>query len=258
MSVVRHAAPRPAEAARSAVPEGTLVYAIGDIHGRADLLAELHGAILGDAASRPAGRRVLVYLGDYVSRAPGARAVLEALVHGPPPGFERVMLKGNHEELVLRFLGGELPAGRHWLEHGGGATLGEYGIESGDPLAMSNADYETLRQRLEEALPAAHAALLRVLRLSHREGDYCFVHAGVRPGVALAEQQARDLTWIRRRFLESDAEFGAVIVHGHTICSDPEVRRNRIGIDTGAFESGVLTCLALRGDEREFIQAVRR
>lgn len=256
MSVVRRGVPAAAGMSRRAVPAGSVVYAIGDVHGRADLLAELHAVIADDAAHRSATRRLLVYLGDYVSRGPGARTVLDSLVRGAPAGFERVLLKGNHEDLVLRFLDGELIAGRHWLEHGGGATLAEYGIASGDPRALSEADLASLRAQLQRALPAAHEALLRALSLSHREGDYCFAHGGVRPGVALQAQEARDLIWIRRRFLESDEDFGAVIVHGHTICGAPEIRRNRIGIDTGAFESGVLTCLVLWGEERELIQAV--
>lgn len=255
MSVLRRGAPA---APGRAVPAGSAVYAVGDVHGRADLLAELHEAIVDDAAAHPASRRVLVYLGDYVSRTPGARAVLEALLRAPPPGFERVRLKGNHEDMLLSFLDGDLKAGSNWLTYGEAeVTLAEYGVRCGAPETLVESDYAALRLRLERALPAAHVALLRALSLSHREGGYFFAHAGVRPGVALDAQAARDLMWIGRRFLGSEEDFGAVVVHGHWVRAEPEVRPNRIGIDTGAYASGVLTCLALRGEERAFLQATR-
>ncbi len=254
MAVVQYAAPR-ADGRTPEVPAGTVVYAIGDIHGRADLLAELHDAIVADAAVRRATRRLIVYLGDYVSRFPRAREVIEMLLAPAPRGFARVFLKGNHEDTVVRFLDGELRAGQHWLYYGGDATVGEYGVRTERKAAELDAGaLEAVRRRLVAALPRAHQAFFRSLALSHREGGYAFIHAGVRPGVPFDRQAAGTVLWIRDRFLRSDADFGYTVVHGHTICPAPEVRRNRIGIDTGAYRSGRLTCLVLEGSAREFLQ----
>ena len=246
--------PRPAGAAPAATPPGTLVYAIGDIHGRADLLARIHAGIAHDAGRRPAARRVLVYLGDYLSRGRDAPAVIERLLAWQPPGWEVVTLRGNHEDLVRRFLDGELNAGRIWLDYGGVEALAHYGIALDDPLARDPAAIGGLRARFAAALPAAHRDFLRGLAACHREGGYFFAHAGVAPGVPLEAQDESDLAWIRKPFLESTLDHGAVVVHGHCICAEPEVRRNRIGIDTGAYRTGVLTCLVLDGEERSFLQ----
>ncbi len=243
--------PRPAPAAP---PAGTVVYAVGDIHGRDDLLARLHRGIAHDAARRPAARRVLVYLGDYFSRGVDSRAVVERVLDWRPPGWETVALKGNHEDLILRFLDGELRTGLHWLDYGGVEALAHYGIPMADPAARDAATAAALRERLLAALPAAQRGLLRGLVASHREGGYFFAHGGVLPGVALEAQAERDLIWIRKRFLLSAADHGAVVVHGHCISPEPEVRANRIGIDTGAYESGILTCLVLDGEARGFLQ----
>lgn len=240
-----------------------MVYAIGDIHGRADLLAALHEAIVADAARRAAMRRLIVYLGDYVSRFPRSRDVIEMLIGPAPRGFARVFLMGNHEDTVVRFLDGELRAGRHWMQYGGDATLAEYGVhldQTADETAGETADgtqaaaLEGVRRRFVRALPRAHEAFFRALVLSHREGGYAFVHAGLRPGIPFARQAAGTLLWIRDRFLRSDADFGCTVVHGHTIVPAPEVRHNRIGIDTGAYRTGVLTCLVLEGRSRGFLQ----
>ncbi|MCC7414250.1 MAG: serine/threonine protein phosphatase, partial [Gammaproteobacteria bacterium] len=163
-------------------------------------------------------------------------------------------LKGNHEDLVLRFLDGELSAGIDWLDYGGTAALADYGITLADGNDRSEPALTALRELLARALPPAHLAFLRALPASHGEGGYHFAHAGVRPGVPLAEQNDMDQIWIRGRFLASDADHGAVVVHGHCISPQPEVCHNRIGIDTGAFASGVLTCLILDGAERTFMQ----
>ncbi|HJV25792.1 MAG TPA: metallophosphoesterase family protein [Aromatoleum sp.] len=254
---LRWAACRPpagqrAPAART--PPGTVVYAIGDIHGRLDLLDALLQGIALDAGLRQAERRVLVYLGDYVSRGAHSRGVVDRVIGWRPAGFEVVALKGNHEEAMLRFLDGELFVGGHWMGHGGVDTLAQYGVVPEDPARRDTDTLEHLRTRLREAVPPTHLALLRSLAASHREGDYLFVHAGVQPGVPLDEQSERDFVWIRNRFLVSDRDHGAVVVHGHCISEQPEVRHNRIGIDTGAYRSGVLTCLVLDGVERSFLQ----
>ncbi len=236
-----------------AVPEGDRVYAIGDIHGRLDLLDQLHTQILADTGSQPTKRGVIVYLGDYLSRGPHSRGVIDRLRSRPLPDFEQVCLKGNHEDLLLRFLGGELQAGRDLLDHGGVAAFESYGVEVTGAYQRESA-LATLRDDLEAALQPPHLGFLESLKISHTLGDYFFVHAGVRPGVALAQQSIFDMVWIRRRFLNSRANHGRIVVHGHSITSAPEVYPNRIGIDTGASRSGVLTCLVLSGTSQRFLQ----
>ena len=155
---------------------------------------------------------------------------------------------------MLRFLGGEVNAGRHWLDYGGIEAMAAYGVMIADSSARDDATLLELRAGLEAALPAEHLDFLRGLQISHRAGDYFFVHGGVRPGVPLDAQNARDCMWIRKTFLDSELDHGAVVVHGHSISAAPELRHNRIGIDTGAYRSGVLTCLLLEGGHREFLQ----
>ena len=235
----------------SAPPE-TRIYAIGDIHGRADLLRTLNGLIRDDAASRRAPRSVVVYLGDYVDRGPHSREVIDLLLAAPPAGFEHIHLRGNHEDFMLRFLA-DVSVGPSWLSNGGRETLESYGVDPPGLFAGTDA-LELALRALAARLPAAHVEFLRSLRLLHEEGDFCFVHAGVRPGVPLEQQREQDLLWIRDEFLSSNAEFGRIVVHGHSITPVPDVRRNRIGIDTGAFRSERLTCLVLEGSEWAFLQ----
>lgn len=240
-----------AATAAAAVPAGRRVYIVGDIHGRDDLVRTLHEMIVEDANARPADERVVVYLGDYVDRGPGSFQVVEMLLRKPLDGFERVFLRGNHEEMMLRFLDG--PADPNWLFNGGDATIASYGVAVGwkdfQPPAL-----ERLRLRLVDAVPPEHVAFLEDLRLYHEEGDYVFVHAGLRPGVPIEKQSPREMVWIRDLFLRSKGDFGGKrVVHGHTITAEPDVRSNRIGIDTGAFSSGRLTCLVLEGSETRFL-----
>lgn len=235
-------------------PPQSRVYAVGDIHGRRDLLLRLHDSILADLERREreaAARNVLVYVGDYVDRGPESAAVVDMLVDDPLPGFETHFLKGNHEDFLLRFLAdGSL--GESWMFNGGIATLESYGVDvfaiagERDPLGV-------LRREFRKALPDSHADFYGKLELFHEEGDYLFVHAGVRPGVALGAQSETDLLWIRHEFLSSDTDFGKTIVHGHSIQWEPDVRRNRIGIDTGAFHTGRLTCLVAECREQRFL-----
>ena len=236
-------------------PPDTAIYAVGDIHGRLDLLLELQRLIEADAAGRASARRVVVYLGDYVSRGPDSPGVVDRVRAWLPAGFERVTLKGNHEDLLLRFLEGEIDTGRHWLDYGGLEAMAAYGVAIGDPAARDDASVLALRCGLERALPAAHLDFLRGLRISHRAGDYFFVHGGIRPGIPLDSQSPRDCLWIRKTFLVSELDHGAVVVHGHSISTAPELRPNRIGIDTGAYRSGILTCLVVEADQRRFLQA---
>ena len=239
---------RPASAPAAArVTEGRRVYAIGDVHGRADLLRELHRRIVADARGAD-GACAMVHLGDYVDRGPDSRGAIDLLLDEAPASFEHVMLMGNHEAMMLDFL--ERPeSGPQWLWNGGAATLLSYGVsppaQAGDGAALEEA-----RAALAAALPARHLAFLHALRLSHVEGGYAFVHAGVRPGLPLELQAAEDLLWIRGEFLNSRLDHGHVIVHGHTIGPEVEMRANRIGLDTGAYASGRLSALGLEGDRR--------
>ncbi|MEX2642583.1 MAG: metallophosphoesterase family protein [Acetobacterales bacterium] len=226
------------------VPEGRRIYAVGDVHGRADLLRRLLDMIAEDAAAHADRACVLVYIGDYVDRGPRSRETIDLVLADDPAGMETVALMGNHEELMLDALGGDRSAATTWLTNGGDATLSSYGI-----AAVGNVPKEA-----RDRIPAAHMRFLRNLRLTHREGDYLFVHAGVRPGVPLDEQRSSDLLWIREPFLGSKADHGAIVVHGHTPLHAPEEKSNRIGIDTGAFATGMLSCLVLDGSGRSYLK----
>lgn len=236
---------------RPRVPAGHIVYAVGDLHGRIDLMERMQAMILADAAKRQAEKRTIVYLGDYVDRGPASKGVVAKLLEGPLDGFEQVCLMGNHESWMLDFLD-DAKAGAGWLMNGGDATLASYGVRVRPGARL--AQLEAARQAFAKALPADHKAFLEDLSLMWRAGDYIFVHAGVRPGVPLGDQDPQDLIWIRDEFLWSEADFGAIIVHGHTISRHPDEQENRIGVDTGAFATGRLTCLCLEGVDRRFLQ----
>lgn len=238
------------EPARPAYPAGKRMYCIGDIHGRADLLAELQRMITADAAGFD-GQCQLLYLGDYVDRGEQSRQVLDLLTSGPPAGFEQIHLLGNHEQAVLDFLLDPV-AMAGWLTWGGSATLRSYGIHVG--LVGSRQELQTLRDRLEAELPPHHREFLESCRPAYAEGSYYFVHAGVRPGVPLEKQALEDQLWIREEFIHSQANHGAIVVHGHSISEQVEFRHNRIGIDTGAFCTGVLTALVLEGEQQRLLQ----
>jgi serine/threonine protein phosphatase 1 len=231
------------------IAAGTRLYAIGDVHGRLDLLCALERLIADDCAAAAATRKIVVYLGDYVDRGNQSREVVDWLIERPLPGFERVLLLGNHEESMLQFLV-DVQIGPAWLGFGGAATLLSYGIKP----PSSDRDLIRVQEELRAKLPARHLAFLRGLPLCHVEGDYYFVHAGIRPGVPLDAQRPADMLWIRDEFLHSRRDFGKIVVHGHTITETPEIRPNRIGIDTGAFASGTLTSLVLQDDTWSFLQ----
>lgn len=228
---------------------GERVYCIGDIHGRLDLLQELHRMILRDAGQGEETFRV-VYLGDYIDRGMHSRGVIDELLASPLDGFETVYLAGNHERTLLDFL--EHPqAAAGWLAWGGRETLASYGV----PLYSNTPpDPEETRDLLLERLPGEHLQFYRDMQLMHVSGNYLFVHAGIRPGRPLQEQSSDDLLWIRDDFTRSRQQHEYVVVHGHTISEEVEFHSNRIGIDTGAYYSGVLTCLVLQGDEQRLLQ----
>jgi serine/threonine protein phosphatase 1 len=237
----------------AAVPDGVRLYVVGDIHGRADLLRELHDLIEADASDRPASTSpLLVYLGDYIDRGPGSRDVIDTLISDSFPDFERIFLKGNHDDSLLQFLEGPA-AGSGWFGMGGLQTLLSYGVSV--PSGVATAErLEEVQRRLIAALPKAHLDFLSRLELSYEAGDYFFAHAGILPNRSLARQDPEDFLWGDNTFLRSDKAHEKVIVHGHFVSSEPDVRANRIGIDTGAYFSNLLTCLVLEGQSRRFLQ----
>lgn len=235
----------------TAAPDGTRVYAIGDIHGRLDLLIRLETMIEADLATARPKRAVAVYLGDYVDRGPDSRGVLDRLLDRPLPVDEIVHLLGNHEDTMCRFLADPW-VGENWMRFGGRETLSSYGVAL-DPGLPPERWLVQAQEAFNRAVPERHLAFLEGLPLKHEEGGYLFVHAGIRPRVALDRQRRHDLLWIRHEFLDSEADHGRVVVHGHSISNEPELLSNRIGIDTGAFMTGCLTALVLEGRERRFL-----
>jgi serine/threonine protein phosphatase 1 len=238
---------RTGTAARLVLPTleaGLRIYAVGDIHGRLDLLDRLHQMILAHLAASPEAQSVIVYVGDYVDRGPASATVIDRLVEPGPVLPPAICLRGNHEEILLQFLTDPSVANA-WKPLGGFETLQSYGVPA--KLFIIDRDYEAARQVLAERIPPRHMAFLQRLAASHRIGPYFFAHAGIRPGVPLEQQSERDLVWIRDEFLSSVRDHGAVIVHGHTPSEAPEIRANRINIDTGAYATGRLTCAVLEG-----------
>ena len=233
------------------VPVGQRIYAIGDVHGRLDLLDQLMRMIVTDDEERgPIRRRTLIFLGDYVDRGADSRGVIEKLLAGMPDDFERICLKGNHEEMLMQSIidPGTL---RFWAANGGLETLASYGVSA------SRKDAETRPQHLADSLAAAmpnsHLAFMEALSLSVTFGDYFFVHAGVHPALPLTAQRKEDCLFIREPFLSHRGQFGKIVVHGHTPVPQPEIKSDRIGIDTGAFFTGQLTALRLEGESRGFL-----
>ena len=245
----RYGSRAPVSAARA--PDGVLIYAVGDVHGRLDLLNALIARIEDDAALRPDARRILVFLGDYVDRGDDSRGVVERLARGIP-GFETIFLKGNHEQVLLDFLSDPAPW-EEWRRFGGLETLVSYGVDRA-LLFGPCISPEAIRDAFVNALPQHHREFFRALRPSFSCGDYYFVHAGIRPGVPFEEQVEADQLWIRDEFLTAGNVFdGRVIVHGHTPREAPERRDFRIGIDTGAYLTGRLTAVRLEGEEVRFL-----
>ena len=227
-------------------PDGTCIYAIGDIHGRIDLLTDMLEMIRQDAVHQQANRRVLVFLGDYVDRGLQSQQVIDLLRSDPVPGFVVVFLKGNHDELLLKFLEDE-SVGASWFTMGGDATLFSYGV------VTRSRELEHLRKKFLAVFPASHRIFFSSLVSMHIEGDYAFTHAGIRPGVALMDQRDEDLFWGCENFINDERDHGKVIVHGHWYTAEPVVLHNRIGIDTGACATGHLTCLVLSDTTQRFL-----
>lgn len=231
---------------------------MGDVHGRLDLLDPLLDRILQDARDMEGSTRpVLVFVGDYVDRGAASKGVIDRVI-GLQAGtdFEVKALKGNHEEAMLAFLD-DPDFGPTWIEHGGAQTLASYGVTP-PILRMDTLAWEKARDAFAEAVPPAHLAFLGALELMAVVGDYVFVHAGLRPGVPLEAQREPDLLWIRQDFLNAARPFEKIVVHGHTPVEEPFLGEHRIGIDTGAYATGVLTAVRLEDGERRLIQATVR
>jgi serine/threonine protein phosphatase 1 len=231
------------------VADGMRVYCVGDIHGRDDLLREMAGRVEADLANRSFDQAVSVFLGDYVDRGLGSMLVVEQLVRGEWP-TRIVPLAGNHEDLLLAFLE-DAAVLEDWRNLGGLETLYSYGVNVG--AAMAGRNYEAAQQEFVARFPKSHRDFLGSLEVCTTIGDYFFCHAGVRPGVPLDRQRREDLLTIREPFLSSQVEHGKLVAHGHTPSAAPEIRPNRIGIDTAAFGTGRLTCLVLEQDQRSFL-----
>ena len=228
-------------------PDGWRGYAVGDIHGRVDLLDRLLADIERDNEARGPRRTLLVFLGDLIDRGPNSNEVVERLRTYRRPGIETAFIAGNHEEVLLRLLAGERGLMRHWLKFGGGECLHSYGL---DPVALDLLGETKALAQLREAFPSHHENFLAGFADTVRFGDYLFVHAGIRPMVDLSLQRQSDLRWIRDPFLSDQGDHGVMVVHGHTISDRIVERPNRIGIDTGAYRTGVLSAIGLEGASR--------
>ncbi len=230
----------------NALPPGERIYAIGDIHGRADCLEVLMSKIDADDGARGSAETTLVFLGDLVDRGADSRTVVEraiALSAKRPCRF----LMGNHEEVFIKAWEGDVASLRLFHRIGGRETLISYGV---DPDDYDKADFATLVELLAVHVPSEHIAFVRRFEDIYRSGDYAFVHAGIRPGIPIAEQDPTEMRWIRERFLGDARDHGVMVVHGHSIAANVEERPNRIGIDTGAYATGRLTALGLEGTSR--------
>jgi serine/threonine protein phosphatase 1 len=226
---------------RPSLPTGLRIYAVGDIHGRLDLLDALLARIDADIALRPTGRAVHVFLGDYIDRGPRSRETIDQLIERGKT-HESVFLKGNHELIAIKCLS-DPSLFEQWMLLGGLETLKSYGVA---PASFANGkQIVQLQAAFHRALPQGHLRFFRSLQNSFSCGDYFFAHAGVNPKVDLSRQKEKDLLWIRREFLSSMKDFGKIIIHGHTPTNEIEVGPNRINIDTGAFATGRLSCLVI-------------
>jgi serine/threonine protein phosphatase 1 len=232
----------------ASTPSDTRIYAVGDIHGRADLLIETIERIDRDLERRPVRHSAEVYLGDYVDRGPDSKTVIDLLSVRLVKN-RAICLRGNHEEMMEQFLR-DPDQLEVWSQLGGLQTLASYGVVPGSHGGTSN---EALHDRFLRVFPRSHAVFLQCLKPWLGCGDLLFVHAGIRPGIPLERQQLNDLLWIRSEFLDSQRDHGKLIVHGHTPVPHPDIRKNRINIDTGACWSGTLTCIAIEGTSIMFL-----
>ena len=232
-------------------PEGLTAYVVGDIHGRLDLLVEMHRKIDLDRDKDSSRRGVEIYLGDYIDRGPDSAGVIGCLLNRAQQA-EAVFLRGNHEQLLLDFLGGS-DCWQEWKAVGAATTLASYGL---DPeVLLGRAPADSIRHALSRRLPPQHLEFFEATGSYVSIGPYLAVHAGLRPGISLENQRTADLLGIRRDFTEHAGDFGCIVVHGHTPVSSPDLRRNRINIDTGAYATNRLTCLKISADGAHILGA---
>jgi len=231
-------------------PRGWRAYAVGDVHGRLDLLDQLLDKIHEDLNRRPAKKVLLVFVGDLIDRGPSSAHVVERLRTYIHPNVQTAFILGTHEEVLLRILAGDAELITKWRWFGGTECLSSYGV---DTVKLAKMKVEDALEVIRAAIPREHIEFLETFDDSCRFGDYLFVHAGIRPGVEIDQQRQSDLRWIREAFLVDETDHGFIVVHGHTIRPEVEIRGNRIGIDTGAYQSGVLTALAIEGSESWFL-----
>lgn len=236
---------------RRAGPKGHRAYAVGDVHGRLDLLDEILGKIEADIAARAVAKTSIVFLGDLIDRGPQSAQVVERLRLYASEGVRMLYIAGNHEEAMLRVLGGDMALLGDWLKFGGAECVQSYGI---DPDRLEHASAAEALALIRNVVPQDHVDFLQSFADTVSFGSYLFVHAGIRPGIRLAEQSQQDLRWIRGEFLDYRRDHGFVVVHGHTIMAQVDERPNRIGIDTGAYRTGILTALAIEETERWLLQ----
>lgn len=240
------------------IPPGLQVYAIGDIHGYRRILAQMHDAIVEDVAATKPAQVHVVYIGDYIDRGPDSAGVVAdlAALAGVRDGWRRTFIKGNHEQAMLDFLTSDLnDAALLWFRWGGAHTLASYGVAvDAEREAFLPAEIERLRAGFRRAVPKAHAAFLEGLSDSVEIGDYFFTHAGVDPAVPLDRQKPAVMRVMRKPFLTWNKPLEKMIVHGHTISDDPEILPHRIGIDTGVYLGGGLTCAVLAGEMVRFLR----
>lgn len=234
----------------ASVPEGRRVYAIGDVHGRNDLLNILIEKILADNSGRSSAESEIIFLGDLIDRGPDSAQVIETTMQLKKNASAVRFLMGNHEEVYLAAVRGEEKAVRFFNRIGGRETILSYDITMKEYIGL---DMAQLTERMPSLIPQHHIDFVSAFENMITIGDYAFVHAGIKPGVALSEQKPKHLRWIREEFLEEDSPHEKVIVYGHTISDNVVEANNRIGIDTGAYESGKLTALVLEGSERRYL-----
>ena len=239
------------EARRDALPDGSRVYAVGDIHGRLDLLDELLARIDADDAARGPAETTKIFLGDLVDRGPDSAGVVERLRLLAQSDRRTRFLTGNHEEMLLEALEGDAKALRLFCRVGGRETVLSYGVGEAE---YDRVGYDELAEALERLVPDTHRRFLASFEDAIALGDYLFVHAGVHPDRPLDEQRPGDLRWIRDPFLGHRGLLSKRVVHGHTIAPDVEFRPHRIGIDTGAYATGKLTALGLERTEQWLLQ----
>ena len=232
----------------ASAPEGMRLYAVGDTHGHLSLTRTLFDKIEADLAGLPPPRHRIIMLGDYCDRGPDTNGLIDFLI-AQANRHDMVFLLGNHDQRMLDFADGIDETPFNFFRYGGVETLQSYGVEPGEEH-----EWPVASRAFSRALPAAHRRFLSSLKLHHHEGDYFFAHAGVKPGIALDVQQAKDLIWIRHEFLQHQGDFGKVIVHGHTPWDWVDIQPNRINVDTGAYDTGILSCVVLEGTDIRVLQ----